>query len=151
MYPRNHYNNKKTEKKYRTLNRLIRKNCCWNCLQIGHLRFQCPYPKMIRCSFCRKPFVLTINCDCRGRSSNVSDVSAHQEQRCSNAEQNMIPLNQEYSVSVMVPVNFENGTTHSVIEDNIVVFVDNAQEQVDNEDDRDILEIHAESESLDEL
>lgn len=143
-------NKKKFEKKNRRLDQLIRKNCCWNCLQIGHLRFQCPYPKTIRCSFCRKPFVLTINCNCRGQNTKI-DVPEHQRQESYNhCEENLNdPTNHEYSVSVVVPVKLENGSIHSVIEDNIVVFIDNSKDQ--EEEDKDILEIHAETDSLNEL
>lgn len=41
-----------------------RQNCCWNCEQEGHVRYNCPEPTRKICSFCRKENVLTKDCDC---------------------------------------------------------------------------------------
>lgn len=46
------------------LQHLFRTFSCWNCSQIGHNRFQCPYPRTIACSFCRTPGVLSTECNC---------------------------------------------------------------------------------------
>lgn len=148
----NFRNHNRIEKKNRRLNQLIRKKCCWNCMQIGHLRFQCPYPRTIRCSFCRKPFVLTINCDCRGQNLNI-DVSEHQVQELPNLDENRTPpMNEEYSAAVLVPMNLEDGSIQENIQDNLVVFVDNNEiEDEKYEEDRDVLEINAETDSLDEM
>lgn len=43
----------------------VRERVCWNCLQEGHLRFQCPNPKRIFCSYCRTPNVRSCECNCQ--------------------------------------------------------------------------------------
>lgn len=97
----------------RTLRRTERERVCWNCFMEGHLRFQCPYPKRIFCSYCRTPNVMTSECNCQ--SNEV-----------------MVP---EDIVDIIPPIEeFEN----------IQVEVHYVQE----DDDRDILEICAEDEPL---
>lgn len=42
-----------------------RTGVCWNCNERGHRINDCPKPKVIRCFYCKKEGVRTVNCDCR--------------------------------------------------------------------------------------
>lgn len=138
--------NRKNEKRIRHLNKLIRQNCCWNCLQGGHLRFQCPYPKMTRCSFCRKPFVLSINCNCKD-SSQIQGVSAHLTNR--NAEIQAVDDTEPFHVERVLVSLTQN---ESDVDPNILVFVENDVEiPKEDEEDKDILVINTDHEFLDEI
>lgn len=138
------------------INQLIRRFCCWNCFQIGHLRFQCPFPRAIRCSFCRRPYVLSTNCNCRYQNhSNALQPrkrSKRDHQRKFSLSNSKIKQN--YDQDVIVPMHASNGEMHPVKVDNIVVFVNRDNEETFNKDeneDMDILEIHAEDESLENI
>lgn len=141
------------------INQLFRRVCCWNCFQIGHLRFQCPFPRAIRCSFCRKPFVLSTDCNCRYQNS--LNVSEHQYKRSSKrthkkkSSLSKSDLRSKYNENVVVPIHASNGEIYPVEVDNLVVFVENEKidERMDikENEDMDILEIHAETESLENL
>lgn len=123
----------------RKLNKIIRHMCCWNCFQVGHKRFQCPYPTSRSCSFCRRPQVLTVECGCEASREHLG-----------------IPENQEppnieipnYNPDVVVPV-LNGGQVAKYEEvDNLVVFVEN---QAMDDNDLDTLELHAESDNLEDL
>lgn len=76
----------------------------------GHLRFQCPLPKMDSCSHCRAPNIKSSECNCRAVQVD-QDIINH-------------PPIEEFE-------NFQ-----------IEVIYD------ENDEDKDILEIHAEDEPL---
>lgn len=145
MNSRNRKFNRRHERAVRHLNTLIRKNCCWNCLQVGHLRFQCPYPKMTRCSFCRKPFVLSVNCNCK-YSTKIQGVPAHQRIH----ESFIQPVDPQpiHVERVLVSVH----ESESDLKDNIVVCIENdCQSPEEGEEDEDILEISTETDFLNEI
>lgn len=127
------------------LNNMIRQFSCWNCLQLGHRRFQCPYVKMQCCSFCRKPSVLTVNCGCE---LSVLHVDLHSRRRKVKK-----PKQPQYENHVIVPqVNEQNGSVEYKEDANIVVYIDNDQEKQNEESvNDDILEIHADDESLENI
>ena len=107
------------------LNMVIRRKCCWNCLQPGHLRFQCPYPKRFLCSFCHKLNVLTLECPCQ----NVT-----------------ITLEQSYPTQPVEP-----GISLPADENIIVIIPNIPNDEQDSECEsalEDILEINAEPDSL---
>lgn len=108
-----HRNSNRITKRSRHINHLIRKNCCWNCLQLGHMRFQCPFPRMIRCSFCRKPFVLSVNCTCR--INEFHEIPEQEEQVVNNEFDQVQDLTrkEQFNNTVLVPKTFKNGSIHS--------------------------------------
>lgn len=134
--------NRNRQRKEKKLNKLIRELCCWNCFQFGHKRFQCPYPKQTRCSFCRKPSVLSVECGCDLSQENLVLIEPQVVNEIANYDQN-----------VMVPVNQPNGEIEYQQNENLVFILGNdnlSNEEIDHEGD-DILEIHAETDSLDDL
>ena len=42
-----------------------RRSGCWNCHKRGHTIKQCKFPKFLKCSFCGKANIKTIDCLCR--------------------------------------------------------------------------------------
>lgn len=131
MNRRNNTRNRRNNE--RKLNEIIRHLCCWNCFQIGHKRFQCPFPKVNSCSFCRKPQVMSTECGCPASRAHL--VVPEPQNIAHNYEQNVI-----------VPINDGNEVAGYQEMDNLMVVVDN-----DIHDDLDYIELHAESESLDDL
>lgn len=158
MNPKSRRINKNNKKKIRRLNKLIRKNCCWNCLQSDHLRYQCPYPKMTRCSFCLKPFVLSIECSCKA-SLKIKGVPAHQNPIVENhvkeqPVENFQPIHVE---RVLIPLSSGSDESNQGIRNDIAIFVENDIQSMSNdengedsnvEEDKDILEIIAEDDFL---
>lgn len=127
--------NKLRRQSERKLNKIIRHLCCWNCFQVGHNRFQCPYPKTNKCSFCRRPQVLSTNCGCEASREHL-EIPEPQ-----NVEAVNVP---DFNQNVVVPV----------MEGNEVVAyeeVENFMVDVENESGSDCLELHAESDSLEDL
>lgn len=143
IYNMNRKNFKKQRNLERQLNNLMRQLCCWNCFQVGHKRFQCPYAKQNSCSFCRKPSILSIECGCELSRLHISLPNHRQEV----AER--IP----YHDDVMVPVvNIRNGAVEYQRNDNLVIVVDNNDDQNEEDEvDNDVLEINADTDSLDDL
>lgn len=143
---RKFYKRRNVEKK---LNEIMRKLCCWNCFQTGHKRFQCPFPKVNLCSFCRRPFILSVECGCPQSKAHL-DVSEHQIGNVPSININgslkdsTNDLSMSYNENVVVPIHHGNSLAGYETLDNMVVVVD-------NNNDMDILEIHAEDESLDNL
>lgn len=131
MNRRNIRNRRQDERK---LNEIIRHLCCWNCFQTGHKRFQCPFPKVNRCSFCRRPQVMSINCGCSASRDHLV-IPEHQNAVIHNYNQN-----------VVIPIAEGNEVAYQEM-DNLVVVGEN--EAVT--EDLDYIELHAESESLDDL
>lgn len=138
----NRQNYKKQRKLEKQMNNLMRQLCCWNCFQLGHKRFQCPFPKQNSCSFCRKPSILSTECGCALSRQNVSLYNRRQQ----FAER--IPT---YDNDVLVPVvNNENGAVEYKRNDNLVIVVSN-NENEETENDEDILIIDADTNSLNEF
>lgn len=136
MNRRNHNLRRESERK---LNNIIRHLCCWNCFQVGHKRFQCPFPTSRSCSFCRRPQVLSVDCGCLASREHLQ------------IPENREPPNIEipnYNPDVVVPVVNEGEVAGYEEVDNLVVFVEN---QGLNEDDSDYLELHAESDNLEDI
>lgn len=100
---------------------------------------------MIRCSFCRKPFVLSINCNCE-YSTGFQGVPAHQGiQEAIIQPVDPQPIHVE---RVLVCVN----EPESDIKNNIVVCLENdCQVPEEDEEDKDILEIDTEIDFLNEI
>lgn len=119
----------------RNLNKIIRNICCWNCFQVGHKRFQCPYPKINICSFCRRPGVLSVNCECKGSKKHF---------RAYQSEKVMVDSIPNYNPNVEIPIL--NGNEVAGYEE-----VENLMVVVDNENEDEYLELHAESDSLEDL
>ncbi|KAL5288104.1 hypothetical protein ACFFRR_008763, partial [Megaselia abdita] len=117
-------------------NNLIRKLCCWNCFQIGHKRFQCPYPKQPSCSFCRKPSILSVDCGCKQSLEHFAKLNVE-----------TVP---NYNENVIVPINQPNGVTEYQSDENLMIIIENKSSNEEgfqgNEDD--FLEINAETDSL---
>lgn len=132
-----------------SFNQQIRRNCCWNCFGIGHLRFQCPYPKVTCCSYCRRPGVKS--CDCLCMESRLGyNVPEHNLEN-QNSTNNKNPFKStEYGCflqNVIVPVNdIEKNDTQYVEKDNIVVVIPN-----DDDEDLDYIDIHPEEDCLDNI
>lgn len=143
MNRRNQRKQRMLEKK---LNNMIRQLCCWNCFQVGHKRFQCPFIKTPSCSFCRKPSVLSVNCGCE---LSTTYNGLHNHRRIVN---NAVVPNYEENVIVPV-VDNQNGAIQYREDDNLVIFINNQDEQNETQEavDEDILEIHADKESLEDL
>lgn len=136
-----HKNNRQRQLAEKRLKTLIRDLSCWNCFQFGHKRFQCPYPKQNRCSFCRKPYVLSVDCGCDLARQNFNVVKPQVV--------NVIP---NYAENVIVPVRQLNGEVEYQQNDNILVIVGNENMNAENiKDGEDYLEINAETESLSDL
>lgn len=117
--------NRKNRKQQRIvekkMNNMIRQLCCWNCFQVGHKRFQCPFAKQICCSFCRKPSIRSVECGCE---LSREYVGLH------NHRQNYTERNPSYDEDVLVPVvNDQNGAVKYKRNDNLLIFVDNTQNQ----------------------
>ena len=116
---------------------LRRKQCCWNCFKIGHLRFQCPEPKRVMCSFCRKPATLSIECTCRSNPSQDIQLNPHEIASLQIAE---------FPEFVAVP----NAQADEYVQlENLAVVIENDMSQYNYEND--ILEIPMEYEPLDEI
>lgn len=123
--------------------RLIRSYSCWNCHQIGHTRHQCPYPKSISCSYCKRPGVRTIDCGCCYENKQILPTSSHNVPAASTAPAG-------YDLVVMVPDS--NIPNEYKEQDNLMVFVDNEHDNDSNEGtDTEFLELDAEQDSLDDL
>lgn len=145
----------KSSKNY--VNKLIRKNCCWNCFQLDHLRFQCPYFKSLKCSFCRKPDVRSSECNC-SESRRHFHVPEHNDEVPANYLNEEVRVTEygSFSQKVLVPLNNDGETPSYVLNENIVVFIENEscndkEKQDEEEEDKDILEIHAEDCLLDDI
>lgn len=150
---RKSFNNRRNNKP--NLNREIRKRCCWNCFQTGHLRYQCPFPKVDICSFCRHPGTRSSECKCLDSRTHFSTSIPIVTQPTENS--NVLP---NYELNVVVPMNAHLENPQYEEMDNIVVFVDNNQnihEDDDNisnlydEEDADIIELYAEEDDLSEM
>ena len=126
--------------------KMTRKNYCWNCFNSGHMRFQCPFQKKISCSFCRKPNILTSDCTC---NEYVGSPQRRNIQNLSNNELQAIQ-GSNYPAQVQVPITQSD---EYACRDNLVVIVNNSIPEIDSddEDDRDILELYAESDSLEDI
>lgn len=147
-------NNRRRSKKA-NLNQQIRQLCCWNCFQQGHLRFQCPFPKVEVCSFCRKPGIRSSNCSCDAARQHFN-VSVQPDQNDKIAQMNSIALS--YQENVLVPVNAHEENPQFEERDNIVIFLENHQSDEDemitelyDEDDTDVLDLYAEEDDLSKL
>lgn len=129
---------------------LIRRYCCWNCFQMGHNRHQCPFPRIISCSYCRKPGVLSQQCNC-----DFSKLNSSHYRNCRNVEttSSMELVRHENLVSVPNPENNDV----PVLQENLLISISNNNDEPTTEQDpteseqEDLLEIHAEDEPLDEL
>lgn len=123
----------------RKLNHIIRHLCCWNCFQVGHKRFQCPFPTSRSCSFCRRPQVLTVECGCEASREHL---------RVPEIQQPLDAQIPNYNPDVLVPlINGDEVAGYEQV-DNLVVFVEN---QSIHENESDYLEIYAESDNLEDL
>lgn len=128
------------------LQHLIRMYCCWNCFQLGHNRHQCPFPRSISCSYCRRPGVLSSQCRCTTPNSYVRRI-----QRVQNVSSDI----GNYESNVHVP-NIEKNNIESQRE-NLVVFVNNNNssgniiEEDNSSETEEYLEINAEDESLEDI
>lgn len=132
----NRKNRKQQRNVEKKMNNMIRQLCCWNCFQVGHKRFQCPFAKQICCSFCRKPSIRSIECGCELSRQYIglhNRRPIHEEQQPS------------YENDVLVPEYKQK--------DNIVIVVDNTKKQDEEgeEVDNDCLEINADTDSLNDL
>lgn len=136
---KNNRNRNKRRETERKLNNIIRHVCCWNCFQVGHKRFQCPFPKTPSCSFCRRPQVLTVECGCAASRSHfqISDPQNQLHTQLSN-----------YNLEVVGPVSNRNEVAEFDEMDNLVVVIEN-ENAYDN--DSDFLELHAESDNLEDI
>lgn len=144
----------RSRSKRSSLNREIRRRCCWNCFQTGHLRFQCPFPKVEACSFCRHPGIRSSECKCSDARAyfNVSENIAIEETK-GNC------ISPSYQLNVVVPINGHLENPQYEERDNIVVFVDNHQStesdevitELYDEEDADIIDLYAEEDDLSEI
>lgn len=139
---KNRKNDNKAVKFERKLNSLFRKNCCWNCFQVGHKRFQCPYPKIYNCSFCRRPSVLSVECGCELSRQQLAPRRFENGNQITN-----------YNENIMVPVNQPNGSIEYQPNENLMVVIENEMlyEEISQDVNDDVLEIHAESDSLSDI
>lgn len=110
---------------------------CWNCFRSGHLRFQCPLPKLNSCSFCYTPGVRSCDCKCES-------ASRHFGVPIPLVKNNISVEIGSYQNNVLVPIGNEDGQYNYQNMDNIVVFVDNIEKDAQKEEDRDIIDIHPE-------
>lgn len=148
--------NRKPQKRSRckrsNLNREMRQSCCWNCFQIGHLRYQCPFPKVEVCSFCRHPGTRSSDCNC-------PEAKAHFNRHVPTVT-HVRTNSQLFALNVVVPINAHSENPHYEEKDNIVVFVDNHQnseeedytiQELYDDEDADILELYAEEDDLSKI
>lgn len=148
MAPTNSRRNKKINQNNiatRILQHLIRSHCCWNCFQLGHNRHQCPFPRSISCSYCRRPGVYSNQCKCTRRNSQV---------RYAQYVEYVPSTSSNYENTVHVP-NTEKNNIESQRE-NLVVFINNNsnknnEEHEEHSEQEEYLEIDAEDESLEDL
>lgn len=145
---RHHQNNKKKFRFPRrnanmleVLQHLLRNLSCWNCSQLGHNRFQCPFPKNHFCSFCRTPGVLTTKCSCFFARTN----------QCIPRIENREPNNRVLNVQ---DNNVEEGRKvlnkdDLVPMENIVIEFQN--DELEDPTSEDYLEIDTERDFLDEM
>lgn len=146
MNSRNRKFNRRNTSQIHRINNLIRRNCCWNCLQVGHLRFQCPYPKSTRCSFCRKPFVRSINCNCPG-SARIRGVPEHH-----NVQEDAIQPEDPQPIHIERVLICANDPQPDRQNDIVICVENDAYSPSDEEhEDKDILEINTENDFLDEI
>lgn len=140
----NHQNRRKQRSLENKMNNMIRQLCCWNCFQVGHKRFQCPFLKTPCCSFCRKPSVLTVNCGC---DLSKAHIGLHIRRNPMKKQPS------KYENDVIVPkVNEQNGSVEYKRDDNLVVFIENeSTDQNEETIDNDILEIHVDNEFLNNI
>lgn len=152
MKSKNRKPSKKSRSKKAKLNREIRRKCCWNCFQTGHLRFQCPFPKVEVCSFCRHPGIRSSECKC-------TEARAHFNVSENIAAEVVESISPSYQLNVVVPMNAHLENPQYEERDNIVVFVDNHQStesddlitELYDEEDADIIELYAEEDDLSEM
>lgn len=153
MAPNNHRRSKKKSSNnqgrnlFLLLQRMQRLYSCWNCHQFGHTRHQCQLPRTISCSFCRKPGILTVDCRCQNK---------HQPHRFNRPYQRTEYLSTSVSYNSNVRVPDGNQPNSYVPRENLVVVVPNdernEEEMETNEvEEEEYLEIHPESDSLDEM
>lgn len=128
------------------LQHLIRNFSCWNCGQLGHNRFQCPFPSQISCSFCRTPGVLTTKCNCffaknskftpRNKSRNGN---RNQTANCNiqNINKNLIENNNQFMPDENIVIEFQN--------------VESEDTNSDEENVQDCLELDTDEKFLDEV
>lgn len=99
----------------------IRDKCCWNCFEVGHLRFQCPKPKVEACSFCQTSGVRSNACSCT--ESKLHFSLPEQEEIINNNQRIQEPVkNTEYGPFqeiVPVPVNIDGEIIQYVQKENI--------------------------------
>lgn len=129
---------------FQLLNRLIRLHSCWNCHQIGHTRHQCPLPKSISCSYCKKPGVRTIDCGCCNQQCLPT----------THRHPSPAPMAEAgFDLLVMVPDSNEPNQYKE--QDNLMVVIDNCNTENENPSDEntdtEFLELDAEQDSLDDL
>lgn len=129
-----------------------RNNCCWNCFETGHLRFQCSLPKIQICSFCRRKGVKTTECSCIESRLHFA-VSEHEEVDKKEQKIENIKITEygPFQENVTVPVNIDGSKVKYVPKENLVVFVANDHNMIEEEEDRDFIEIHPEDDCLDQL
>lgn len=114
---------------------LLRNLSCWNCSQLGHNRFQCPFPKNHFCSFCRTPGVLTTKCRCFFARNNkfISRIKSREHNNVvSNIENNSRFLN-----------------NNSVEKENIVIEFQN--DEIEDSSSEEYLDLDTDQEFLDEM
>lgn len=141
----NNFNRRKQRSLEKKLNHMIRQLCCWNCLQTGHKRFQCPFLKMKFCSFCRKPSVLTTECGCELSVLSIG----HQNRRKREIKKRTLPFENDVIVPI---VDEQNGSIGYRKDDNIAITIENEVDQQNNEIiDKDILEINADEELVNDF
>lgn len=133
-----------SRRKQKSLNRKIRQLSCWNCFQFGHVRFQCPFPKSNVCSFCRRPGIRSCDCPCPDARNHFNVINNVQIENLNN-EIVDVP---QYNLNVMVPVNGNDENVHYEEVNNIIVFLEN---DLNEEEDKDYIDIHAENEDLSEM
>jgi hypothetical protein len=144
MKPNNLERSQNSRRKRNNLNRKIRLLSCWNCFQLGHVRFQCPFPKNNICSFCRRPGIRSCDCSCAEARRHFSVLNNRPPFGKIMAVLNNI---QDIDVScynpnVMIPISgrYEE-------EKNIVVVIENDL-KANIEEDRDVIDIFAEDDDL---
>lgn len=79
--PRREVNNTRCSSRP-TIRKYSRSSDCWNCGLPYHVSKDCKAPRIIRCSFCRKPGVRSDTCDChKGRKATVKRLGRGQDNR----------------------------------------------------------------------
>lgn len=133
---RNNYksNNNLAGNVLRILQMLIRSQSCWNCHQFGHTRHHCLEPRRIFCSFCKNPRVQTKDCSCHHRKSSG----------CHGRTKNQVPKVNPSNVQPEAFIPKENIIVHIPNQENI-------QTPSESEMDEDVLEIEAETDSLEDI